>query len=77
MEMLLLSAKDLVLLLWNVFLSMVLLWLILHLFMSVIKTLFCDVQIKLYRVLRKRLKHYMNNNELEKVLNEVVGQKKN
>lgn len=76
MEMLLLTVKDLVSLLWNVFLALILLWFISNLFMAIIKTLFCDIQIKLYRIWRKRLKYYMNDNELEKVLNEIASQKK-
>lgn len=54
---LVLIAKDLVSILWNVFLSMILLWLISHLFMAIIKTIFCDKQIKLYRIWCKSLKN--------------------
>lgn len=69
-------AKDLFIMLWWVFLSAGLIWLISHLLMATIKTLFCDVQIKIYKTWCKRLKHYINDGELEKVLDEMKNQKK-
>lgn len=47
-----------------------------HILMAIIKTIFCDIQIKLYRTWCKRLKHYMNDDELEKVLSDLNSQKK-
>ena len=75
MELIMLSVKDLVQLLWNVFLSFVLLWLISNLFMAIIKTLFCDIQLKSYRTMCKRLKKY-SDVELEKVLRDIEIKKK-
>lgn len=65
-----LLSKDLLSIVWNVFLIVMLFYLISHIVMAIIKTIFCDVQIKLYRTWSKRLKHYMNDEELEKVLSE-------
>ena len=65
------SIKETLEFIWYLFLIMVLLWLISHIFIAIIKTIFCDVQIKLYRTWCKRLKRYMNDKELEKVLNEM------
>ena len=65
------SIKETLEFIWYLFLIMVLLWLISHIFIAIIKTIFCDVQIKLYRTWCKRLKRYMNDVELEKVLNEM------
>lgn len=73
---LVLVAKDLMVILWYIFLSSFLLWFIANLFMATIKTLFFDVHIKLYRTWNKRLKKYMNDADLEKVLNDMERQKK-
>lgn len=66
-----LLAKDLVSVLWNLFLAIILLWFITHLVMAIIKTLFCDVELKLYRVWKKKLKQHMTSEELEKHLEKV------
>lgn len=72
---LILIVKDTMIFLFWTFLGAILLWLIVHLFMSIIKTIFCDTQIKLYRVWSKRLKKYSNDEELEKVLDEIIKNK--
>lgn len=76
MSELVLMAKDFVTLLFWIFLGAILLYFISHLIMAVLKTLFFDVQIKLYRVWSKRLKKYTNDEELEKVLDEITSRKK-
>lgn len=63
------------LLLFWVLLGSVLLWFISHIFVMIYKTLFCDVQVKLYKVWKKRLKHYTNDEELEKALDELKTKK--
>lgn len=68
---LVLLAKDLVITLFFISLSSILLWFISHVFMEIFKTLFCDTQVKLYKVWKKRLKNYTDDKEVEKVLNEV------
>lgn len=65
---LVLSVKDLVLLLWYILLGSALLWFISHIVMAIIKTLFCDTQIKLYKIWCKQLKQHPNDSiqKLEK-----------
>lgn len=70
------TIKETLEFIWYLFLIMILLWMIAHIFIATIKTLFCDVHIKLYRTWCKRLKQHMNDAELEKVLNEMKSQKK-
>lgn len=65
------SIKETLEFIWYLFLIMVLVWLISHIFIAIIKTIFCDVQIKLYRTWCKRLKRYMNDDEIKKVLDEI------
>lgn len=72
---LVMMAKDLVGLLWWVLLGAILLYFIISMFMGIYKTVFCDVQVKLYKTWKKRLKHHMNDEEVERIINEV--EKKN
>lgn len=67
MSHLVMLAKDLMAFLFYCFLGAIFLWLTAHLIMAIYKTLFCDAQVKLYRLLRKRL-NQQNNSILEKVL---------
>lgn len=71
MEILIITAKDLVVLLWNIFLATILLWLLSHMIMSIIKTLFCDIELKLYRTWKKKLKSIISDDEIKKYLNEL------
>lgn len=71
MTELVLLAKDLMVTLFFISLSSILLWFISHVLMEIFKTLFCDTQVKLYKVWKKRLKNYTDDKEVEKVLNEV------
>ena len=75
MTELVILAKDTMIFLFWVFLGAILLWFICHILMLIIKTLFCDTKIKLYRVWAKRLKKYTNDEELEKVLDEIIKNK--
>lgn len=69
-------AKDLCVILWWVFVATILLWFISEIVISIFKTLFCDTQIKLYRIWCKKLKKYIDNDEeLVKVLDEIIGKK--
>lgn len=63
--------KNLVILLGLVFAGSILLYFISHIFMGIYKTLFCDVQVKLYRIWRKRLKKVLSDEEVEKVLKQM------
>ena len=71
MEILIITAKDLVVLLWNIFLATILLWLLSHMIMSIIKTFFCDIELKLYRTWKKKLKSIISDDEIKKYLNEL------
>lgn len=59
---LVMMAKDFTLLLFWVLLGSILLYFISHIFMMIYKTLFCDVQVKLYKVWKKQLKKSVENN---------------
>ena len=81
MEILIITAKDLVVLLWNIFLATILLWLLSHMIMSIIKTLFCDIELKLYRTWKKKLKSIcltsiISDDEIKKYLNELKKSEK-
>ena len=76
MEILIITAKDLVVLLWNIFLATLLLWLLSHMIMSIIKTLFCDIEFKLYRTWKKKLKSKISDDEIKKYLNELKKSEK-
>lgn len=69
---LVMMAKDFTLLLFWVLLGSILLCIISHMFIMTYKTLFCDVQVKLFKTWKKRLKHYTSDEELEKALENII-----
>ena len=68
--------KEIVSNLWHLFIALILLYLICHLIVGMFKTIFCDVEVKLYRTLAKRLKNYTDDQEVEEILNLIERYKK-
>ena len=59
-------AKDLITLLFYIFVGSFLMWCIAHIIMAIIKTLFFDPYIKIYNGWKKILKKNLNNNDWKK-----------
>ena len=75
MNEVILMVKDLVKFLFYILAGSCILYLICNIFMNLYKTLFCDIQVKLYKTWSKRLKHFTNE-EIKKTLNEIQNRTK-